>query len=167
MRTSLTGGMLVLGAVAAMSGPAQAAGEFIWPTTGWLSSTHRYSNGAYHSGSADIATGYWSWILASRQGYAYAYWQGGGCGNYSYLVHSGGYRTNYCHQVRWPLAGGGRWVGRGQLIGYVGSTGWSTGPHVHYTIFRWGVRQVIPYIWIGKWVYRGYWVPGNWWGMSW
>ncbi len=154
---------LALGAAAPVS---MASGEFIWPISGRITSTHVYPGGATHSGSADIANVSWTQIGAGRAGNAYAYWEGGGCGNYSYLNHGAGYTSLYCHQVRWPVAGGGAWVGTNQLIGYVGSTGWSTGPHCHYAIKRWGARLVIPGIWIGQYVYRGNWVPGTYYGLS-
>ena len=157
-------GAMAVGLLGAAASPVMAWGEFSWPNTGRITSTWLYPNGTVHSGSADIAAPSWSWISASHQGNAYRYWQSGGCGNYSLLIHRNGYRTNYCHQVRWPLYGGGRWVNRNQLIGYVGTTGHSTGPHCHYTIFRWGARLRIPGIWIGKWVVRTGIVPGSYWG---
>ena len=146
--------------------PAMAAGEFLWPVSGSLTSTHVYSNGAWHSGSADIAAGFWTPFGASRGGNAYAFWEGGGCGNGLWVNHAAGYRTIYCHQVRWALAGGGAWVNANQTVGYVGSTGNSTGPHLHLGIIRYGVRLIIPSIWIGKWVGRGSWIPGTWSGLT-
>ena len=146
-------GMMALAATVA--GTAEGAGAFIWPVTGRITSTTRYPNGAVHSGSADIGAPSWRGIGSGRYGRAWAYWQGGGCGYYVYMSHSAGYTTLYCHMVRWPSVGGGRSIGTNAHIGYVGSTGNSTGPHVHYAIKRWGTRLAIPGIWIGKYVYRG------------
>ena len=58
------------------------------------------------------------------------------------LVHSGGIGTGYAHMSRIAVRSGER-VKRGQVIGYVGSTGLSTGPHLHYEVYR-GGRTVNP-----------------------
>lgn len=63
---------------------------------------------------------------------SFAGWQNG-YGNVIIIEHAGGYSTVYAHQSR--LAAGmakGRRVSQGEMIGYVGSTGWATGPHLHY-----------------------------------
>lgn len=62
----------------------------------------------------------------------------GGHGNYVKLNHSGGLGTGYAHMSRIAVYSGER-VRRGQVIGYVGSTGLSTGPHLHYEVYRNGV----------------------------
>ena len=67
-----------------------------------------------------------------------------GYGNVVIIEHFGKYSTVYAHQSR--IARGikpGTKVSQGQLIGYVGSTGWATGPHLHYE-FRIGNRPVDP-----------------------
>lgn len=68
----------------------------------------------------------------------------GGYGKYIRIRHSGGYNTAYAHMSRYRkgLTLGSR-VRQGQVIGYVGSTGRSTGPHLHYEILSRG-RQVNP-----------------------
>ncbi|MFA7596077.1 MAG: peptidoglycan DD-metalloendopeptidase family protein [Novosphingobium sp.] len=66
----------------------------------------------------------------------------GGHGNFVRLGHGGGLGTGYAHLSRIAVAPGGR-VRRGQVIGYVGSTGLSTGPHLHYEMYRNG-RTVNP-----------------------
>lgn len=62
----------------------------------------------------------------------------GGHGNYVRLNHGGGYATGYGHMSRIAVAAGTR-VRAGQVIGYVGSTGLSTGPHLHYELYQNGV----------------------------
>ncbi|MFM5950270.1 MAG: M23 family metallopeptidase [Novosphingobium sp.] len=62
----------------------------------------------------------------------------GGHGNYVKLDHGGGYATAYAHMSRIAVPNGAR-VGAGQVIGYVGSTGLSTGPHLHYELYQNGV----------------------------
>ena len=66
----------------------------------------------------------------------------GGCGNAVRLKHGGGMETRYCHMSRVAVRRGAS-VRRGQVIGYVGSTGLSTGPHLHYEMYR-GGKSVNP-----------------------
>jgi murein DD-endopeptidase MepM/ murein hydrolase activator NlpD len=74
-------------------------------------------------------------IVAATDGVVrFAGWHGGH-GNYVRLNHSGGIETGYAHMSR-IIARPGEHVRQGQLIGYVGSTGLSTGPHLHYEVFR-------------------------------
>lgn len=63
----------------------------------------------------------------------------GGHGNYVRLNHSGGLQTGYSHMSRIAVNRGEK-VRRGQVIGYVGSTGLSTGPHLHYEMYRNGAN---------------------------
>lgn len=66
----------------------------------------------------------------------------GGHGNYVKINHGGGLGTGYGHMSRIAVASGTR-VQAGQVIGYVGSTGLSTGPHLHYEMYQNG-RTVNP-----------------------
>ena len=89
-----------------------------------------------HSG-VDFGAAYGSPIYAVSDGVVnYAGWHGGH-GNYVRLAHGGGIDTGYGHMSRIAVGVGTR-VARGQVIGYVGSTGLSTGPHLHYELFRAG-----------------------------
>jgi murein DD-endopeptidase MepM/ murein hydrolase activator NlpD len=63
-------------------------------------------------------------------------------GSYGYMVsvrHNGTYSTNYAHMSKMAVKRGNK-VKQGQVIGYVGSTGFSTGPHLHYEMVRNGVK---------------------------
>ncbi len=63
-------------------------------------------------------------------------------GSYGYMVsvrHNGTYSTNYAHMSRMAIKKGDK-VKQGQIIGYVGSTGFSTGPHLHYEMVKNGVK---------------------------
>ena len=60
-------------------------------------------------------------------------------GNYVVIKHSGGYQTLYGHMTRYTVRQGQR-VDQGTCIGYVGSTGYSTGPHLHFTVYKNGKR---------------------------
>ena len=66
----------------------------------------------------------------------------GGCGQAVRLRHGGGMDTRYCHMSRIAVSSG-QSVRRGQVIGYVGSTGLSPGPHLHYEMYRSG-RAIDP-----------------------
>jgi murein DD-endopeptidase MepM/ murein hydrolase activator NlpD len=62
-----------------------------------------------------------------------------GYGNHIWIRHGFGYRTHYCHMVKLKSPAGQK-VKRGDIIGWVGSTGKSTGPHCHYEIERKGEK---------------------------
>ncbi|WP_070932881.1 M23 family metallopeptidase [Edaphosphingomonas haloaromaticamans] len=90
--------------------------------------------GRLHKGM-DIGAAYGSPILAAIDGtVAFAGWHGGH-GNYVKLNHGSGMATGYAHMSR-IVARPGQRVAQGQVIGYVGSTGLSTGPHLHYEVYK-------------------------------
>ena len=90
-----------------------------------------------HAG-IDFAAGYGSPIYATSDGAVqFAGWHGGH-GNFVKLGHGNGLATGYGHMSRIAVSPGSR-VRRGQVIGYVGSTGLSTGAHLHYELYRNGV----------------------------
>lgn len=81
-------------------------------------------------------------IVAVSDGRVSAAGRAGGCGIAVRLDHGDGLSTRYCHMSRMAVSGG-QSVKRGQVIGYVGSTGLSTGPHLHYEMYR-GGRAINP-----------------------
>ena len=83
-------------------------------------------------------------IYAAGQGTVEALGRNGGYGKYIRLRHNSTYKTAYAHMKSYAsgLKRGAR-VRQGQVIGYVGSTGNSTGPHLHYEVLRNG-KQVNP-----------------------
>ena len=90
-----------------------------------------------HAG-IDFGASYGSPIYAvSDATVEFAGWHGGH-GNFVKLGHGGGFATGYGHMSRIAVSPGSR-VRAGQVIGYVGSTGLSTGPHLHYELYRGGV----------------------------
>jgi murein DD-endopeptidase MepM/ murein hydrolase activator NlpD len=57
-----------------------------------------------------------------------------GCGWYAEIQHVGGVVTRYCHMIRRPSVSVGQVVAKGQIIGYVGTSGSSSGPHLHFEV---------------------------------
>jgi murein DD-endopeptidase MepM/ murein hydrolase activator NlpD len=57
-----------------------------------------------------------------------------GCGWYVEIAHADGLSTRYCHLIRRPLVTAGQRVFAGQVIGYVGTSGNSSGPHLHFEV---------------------------------
>ncbi|MBX7494599.1 M23 family metallopeptidase [Qipengyuania sp. 6B39] len=94
-----------------------------------------------HSG-LDYKASYGTPIVAVTDGRVLSAGRAGGCGNAVKLRHGGGIDTRYCHMSRMAVSAG-QAVRRGQVIGYVGSTGLSTGAHLHYEMYR-GGRAVDP-----------------------
>lgn len=74
-------------------------------------------------------------ILAAAAGKVVFASRNGGYGNYVIIDHGNGMRTAYAHLSRFGIAAG-KSVSQGQVIGYVGTTGLSTGPHLHYELYR-------------------------------
>jgi murein DD-endopeptidase MepM/ murein hydrolase activator NlpD len=87
-----------------------------------------------HAGM-DFRASYGQPIVAVTDGYVTSAGRAGGCGNAVKLTHAGGLATRYCHMSRMAVSAG-QSVRRGQVIGYVGSTGLSTGAHLHYEMYR-------------------------------
>ena len=121
--------------------PSGAAGMFIWPTTvRTITSPYGYRyhpiSGTYkfHSG-VDIGASYGSPVYAAAAGTATVSYDSGGFGNYVTINHGNGYSTLYGHMSSVAISSGS-YVSQGQVIGYVGSTGASTGPHLHFNVYH-------------------------------
>jgi murein DD-endopeptidase MepM/ murein hydrolase activator NlpD len=95
----------------------------------------------FHAG-VDLAATYGSPIAAAADGRVVSAGWHGGYGQLVAVVHGGGIETLYGHMSR-IAARPGEMVRQGQVIGYVGSTGLSTGPHLHYEVLKNG-RPVNP-----------------------
>lgn len=107
----------------------------IWPTTGDVSSPYglRWGGSDFHPG-IDIADDAGTPIVATADGVVTdAGWNSGGYGNMVDIDHGNGYLTRYAH-AQAVVVSPGQYVRRGQVIAYMGSTGYSTGPHVHYEV---------------------------------
>ncbi len=129
------------------SGVGESRGQLSRPVNGGISSgfgMRRHPILGYkrmHSG-LDFKAGYGAPIFAATDGVVAYAGRKGGYGNFVQLNHGGGIATGYAHMSR-IVAGPGQRVRQGQIIGYVGSTGLSTGPHLHYELYRDG-RPVNP-----------------------
>ncbi|MFI2667332.1 M23 family metallopeptidase [Micromonospora carbonacea] len=138
--------LAVAGTAAVVATPAQAAGprpNFQMPVScgeTWRMATY-YGHDDY---DIDLTftggTSNGRPVLASYSGtVTFAGWGNGG-GWYVVIDHGGGWRTLSLHMIEAPMVTAGQWVSTGQQIGRVGSTGNSTGPHLHYEQVRDGVK---------------------------
>lgn len=116
-------------------------GAFLWPsnTTRLVTSPYGYrihpvtGRSRFHAG-IDIGAAYGTSILAANDGVVIvAGYNAGGYGNYVVINHGGGYSTLYAHCSS-LLVSVGQKVSRGQVIAKCGSTGMSTGPHIHFEV---------------------------------
>lgn len=109
-----------------------ATGTFGWPVDSRYL-TQYFTR--YHLG-VDIAGGYGSAVYAADGGVVLrAGWWLGGFGNAVKIDHGSGYTTSYAHLSR-ILVSVGQKINRGQLLGEIGSTGHSSGPHLHFAVQR-------------------------------
>ena len=113
------------------AGAGVGTGKYVRPTSGPVTSEFGPRWGKHHDG-IDIGAPTGTPILATDSGRVIsAGWNNGGFGYWTLIDHGSGLISGYAHQDRTAVSGG-QAVGRGQTIGYVGSTGYSTGPHLHF-----------------------------------
>ncbi len=127
-----------------------ASGSFVYPVEGftftqgygcspyWFEPWEPSAGCNFHNG-IDLANGYGTPLLAADGGVVdYAGWCDCGLGYYVKIDHGNGFKTVYGHMAEiW--VGAGEALRQGDLIGAMGSTGNSTGPHVHFIIEADGV----------------------------
>ena len=119
-------------------------GQFAWPTpsTSLITSYYGsrlhpvYGTTKFHSG-IDIGAADGAAIIAADGGTVVSAGWSGGYGNCIMIDHGNGYTTLYAHLSGYAVSSG-QAVSRGDTIGYVGSTGVSTGPHLHYEVRQGG-----------------------------
>jgi murein DD-endopeptidase MepM/ murein hydrolase activator NlpD len=113
-----------------------AAAGYRWPLSNFTITTYFGRRGVFqrfHTG-IDLAAPVGTPIYAARAGQVdTAGWSRYGYGLHVIINHGGAQETLYAHMSRIAVRPG-QWVRRGELIGYVGSTGWSTGPHLHFEV---------------------------------
>jgi murein DD-endopeptidase MepM/ murein hydrolase activator NlpD len=116
-----------------------AATPSIWPVPGWLSSSYGNRQDPFtgsrdfHPG-LDISANQGQPVLATADGMVSVASFNGSYGNLVVIDHGYGISTKYGHLSRFSVLSG-QAVRRGDVIGYVGSTGRSTNPHLHYEIW--------------------------------
>ena len=139
------------------SAPKQinAGSGWVWPTPGCYTLTSQFNESRSYEqhGGIDIGASMGTPIYAANSGTvvssnnscphvsAGGNWCscGGGYGNFIWILHDNGYETIYGHMTSTAVSTGES-VAAGQLIGYVGSSGWSTGPHLHFELRIGGVK---------------------------
>jgi murein DD-endopeptidase MepM/ murein hydrolase activator NlpD len=119
----------------------QAMGElFVYPARGRITSPYGWRSDPitgmrrFHTG-VDIANSPGTRVNASMEGRIGEVGFHSTYGNYVIINHAGGFQTLYAHLNRFVVSKG-QWVNQGQKVGEMGSTGYSTGSHVHFTIFK-------------------------------
>jgi len=118
-------------------GGAVGSGSFIWPASNRYLSGYNYSG--YHP-AIDIAAGLGAPIYASDSGVVvFAGWSNWGYGYMVVVDHGNGWQTLYSHLSQWNV-NCGQSVYQGTVLGLSGSTGNSTGPHLHFEINYQGTR---------------------------
>lgn len=119
------------------TGGAVGSGSFIWPTNLRTLSGTNYTS--FHP-AIDIAAGIGDPIYAADSGIViFAGWSNWGYGNMVVISHRNGWQTLYAHLSGWNVSCG-QSVFQGNLIGLGGSTGNSTGPHLHFEMNLNGAR---------------------------
>lgn len=123
---------------AGIVGTTSAPGTLAWPVSGTITSPFGYRRNPFGGGmefhqGLDIAAPMGTTITAAAAGTVISAGWYGGYGNYILIDHGGGMATGYghCSQI---FVSVGQQVQKGQAIGAVGSTGYSTGPHVHFEV---------------------------------
>ena len=116
------------------SGPSTyAGGDFTWPVVGggnYISQYFRYG----HYG-LDIAADYGSTVRAAAAGrVTFAGWKSNGGGYQVWISHGSGLYTTYNHMSSVSVSSGAS-VSEGQRVGRIGSSGWATGPHLHFEVW--------------------------------
>ncbi len=125
------------GSTAPAPGSSSVSG-FQWPISGGVSSGYGYrvhpiyGTRRLHTG-LDISGGSGTPIAAAKGGTVLSAGWRGGYGNAVVISHGGGITTLYAHQSQMNVSAGQQ-VGRGDIVGWVGSTGASTGPHLHFEV---------------------------------
>ena len=119
--------------------PTMGSGEMAWPVQGTITSRFGPRWGSYHQG-VDIGADSGTSVLAADSGMVASAGRNGGYGNLVKIDHGGGKQTWYAHLSEFNVQVGAS-VSKGDVIGYVGSTGVSYGPHLHFEVRMDGVAK--------------------------
>ena len=116
---------------------------YLWPAKGTLTSGYGWRWGRMHRG-IDVANSVGTPIIAAADGkVVFSGWSSGGYGYLVELAHTDGSKTRYAHNSA-LLVKKGQQVFQGTAIARMGSTGRSTGPHLHFEIIKPGLGAVNP-----------------------
>ncbi|NLE77059.1 MAG: M23 family metallopeptidase [Chloroflexi bacterium] len=125
--------------VARVAAPADAvtgSGSFAWPLQGVISQRYRAGHRAL-----DISAPKGTTVRAADDGFVVqTAWEDNGYGHCIIIDHGDGVRTRYAHLSAFLVSAGDS-VSQGQPIGEVGTSGWATGPHLHFEIIINGTQQ--------------------------
>lgn len=116
--------------------PAYTGGKLLWPTVG-ARITQYYS---WRHQGLDIANKTGTPLYAAEAGTVLSSGWSNGYGYNVVISHGGGLKTLYAHASKLHVKAGDQ-VNRGDIIADMGSTGWSTGPHIHFEVILNGVKQ--------------------------
>ena len=116
---------------------------YVWPTQGTVTSGYGWRWGRMHRG-VDVAGPVGTPVVAAAMGVVeHAGWNSGGYGKLVEIRHPDGSLTRYAHNNRLNVTAG-QTVRQGQQIAEMGSTGYSTGPHLHFELHVSGQGAVNP-----------------------
>ena len=109
-------------------------GSFAWPVVGGGNQISQYFHYGHYG--LDIAADYGSRVRSAAGGtVVFAGWKSNGGGYQVWIAHGSGLYTTYNH-MSGVSVGRGQHVSRGQQVGRIGSSGWATGPHLHFEVWR-------------------------------
>ena len=110
-----------------------------WPVKGWITASFGsridpFTGSLSYHGGVDIANDMGTPVKSTADGViVFAQFEGGGYGNLVTINHGNGYMTKFGHMIKYVVTPG-QHIKKGQVIGYVGNTGRSTAPHLHYEV---------------------------------
>jgi murein DD-endopeptidase MepM/ murein hydrolase activator NlpD len=115
---------------------AYTGGAFLWPVVGGSNYISQYFHYGHYG--LDIAADYGSRVRAAGAGTViFAGWKSNGGGYQVWIAHGSGLFTTYNHMSAVSV-GNGQSVEEGQQVGRIGQSGWATGPHLHFEVWRGG-----------------------------
>ncbi|MBQ2642910.1 MAG: peptidoglycan DD-metalloendopeptidase family protein [Eubacterium sp.] len=116
------------------------SGTLAWPVPGYTSVSSGYGwrsnpvgSGRQFHASIDIPAPTGTPVIAAASGTVAFSYKSSSAGNFIGIDHSGGIRTRYMHLSK-RYVSAGQYVKKGKVIGLVGTTGWSTGPHLDFSV---------------------------------
>ena len=133
------------------------SGNYVWPAPGYYTLTSQFyepRTGYYHGGIDIAGSGFMGTtivaaasgtVITSNNSCSHNWGKygscgcGGGFGNYVWIDHGGGKATIYAH-LSYTTVYEGQYVTAGEVLGYGGSTGYSTGPHLHFECRYYGTK---------------------------